>query len=87
MILGSLLLFGKLGLIAAELPRLLASLGVEAMGVPAALTLSLLRLFRAIVFHPATLFSLACGILVLSLALIGILSGLILLRKGSVKTA
>jgi hypothetical protein len=87
MTLGFLLLFGKLGLIAAQVPGLLASLKIEALGVPAALSLSLLRLFRTIAFHPAALFPLVCGILVLSFALVGILSGLILVRKGSVETA
>jgi len=85
--LGFLLLFGKLGLIAAQLPQLMASLKIEALGVPTALSLCLLRLFRTIAFHPAALFPLVCGILVLSFALVGILSGLILLRKGSVETA
>ena len=87
MIAGFLLLFGKLGLIAVQLPRLLATLGIEALGAPAALSLSLLRLSRAIAFHPATLFPLVCGILILSLAVLGILSGLILLRKRTVKQA
>jgi hypothetical protein len=84
---GFLLLFGKLGLLAAQLPQFLASTGADAMGVPVALSLSLLKLFRAIAFHPSALLPLVCGILVLSFALIGIFSGLLLLRKRTVETA
>jgi hypothetical protein len=86
-VLGSVLLFGKLGIIAANLPQFLASIGADAMGAPAALGLSLLRLCRAIAFHPAALLPLVCGILVLSFALTGILFGVLLLRKRTVETA
>jgi hypothetical protein len=85
--LGSMLLFGKLGVIAGNLPQFLSSLGFDALGAPAALWLSLLRLFRAIAFHPATLLPVIHGILVLSFALTGILSGVILLRRRTVETA
>ena len=85
--LGSVLLFGKLGVIAASLPRFLASIGADAMGAPAALGLSLLRVCRAMAFHPAALLPLVCGILVLSFALTGILLGVILLRKRTLETA
>jgi hypothetical protein len=84
--LGVLLLFGKLGLLAFELPRFVATLGIDALGIPAALSLSVLRLFRAIAFHPAALLPLVCGILVLSFALMGIVFGFILLRKRTVET-
>jgi hypothetical protein len=86
-VLGSVLLFGKLGIIAANLPQFLASIGADAMGAPAALGLSLLRLCRAIAFHPAALLPLVCGILVLSFALMGILLGVLLLRKRTLETA
>jgi hypothetical protein len=86
-VLGSVLLFGKLGIIAANLPQFLASIGADAMGAPAALGLSLLRLCRAIAFHPAALLPLVCGILVLSFALTGILLGVLLLRKRTLETA
>ena len=76
LLVGFLLLFGKLGLIAAQVPQFLASTGVDAMGIPAALSLSLLKVFRAIAFHPAALLPLVCGILVLFFALLGIVSGL-----------
>jgi hypothetical protein len=85
--LGFLLLLGNLGLIAAQLPQFVASLESQAMGVPAAVSLTLLRLFRTIAFHPAALLPLVCGILVVSFALIGILLGVILLRKRTVETA
>src|SRR5258707_11386735 len=85
--LGSVLLFGKLGLIAANLPQFLASMGADALGAPAALGLGFLGLCRAIAFHPAALLPLVCGILVLSFALTGILSGVILLRRRTVETA
>jgi len=86
-VLGSVLLFGKLGIIAANLPQFLASIGADAMGAPAALGLSLLRLCRAIAFHPAALLPLVCGTLVLSFALTGILLGVLLLRKRTLETA
>jgi len=85
--LGSLLLFGKLGLIAANLPQFFASIGADALGVPAALGLSFLRLCRAIAFHPSALLPLVCGILVLSFALTGILFGVLLLSKRTLETA
>jgi len=85
--LGSLLLFGKLGLIAANLPEFFASIGADALGVPAALGLSFLRLCRAIAFHPSALLPLVCGILVLSFALTGILFGVLLLSKRTLETA
>jgi hypothetical protein len=87
LMLGFLLLFGKLGLLAAELPQFLASSGADSLGVPAAVSLSLMKLFRAIAFHPSALSPLVCGILVLSVAWMGIFSGLILLRKRTVETA
>jgi hypothetical protein len=87
LLLGFLLLFGKLGLLAAQLPQFLASTGADAMGIPAALSLSLLKVFRAIAFHPAALLPLVCGILVLFFALLGIASGLILLHRRTVETA
>ncbi len=87
LLLGFLLLFGKLGLLAAQVPQFLASTGADAMGVPAALSLGLLRLFRTLAFHPSALLPLVCGILVLFFALLGIASGLILLRRRTVETA
>jgi hypothetical protein len=87
LLMGFLLLFGKLGLIAAQVPQFLASTGADGMGVPAALSLSLLRVFRAVAFHPTALLPLVCGILVLFFALLGIASGLILLRRRTVETA
>jgi hypothetical protein len=87
LVLGFLLLFGKLGFLAAQLPQFLASTGADAMGVPAALSLAVLRLFRTLAFHPSALLPLVCGILVLSFALMGIASGLILLRKRMLETS
>jgi hypothetical protein len=84
---GSVMLFGKLSLIVAQLPLFLASIGVDAMGAPAAFGLSVLRLFRTLAFHPAALLPVVCGILVLSFALTGILFGVILLRRRTVETA
>lgn len=87
LLLGFVLMFVKLGLIAAQLPQFLATSGADAMGVPAALSLSLAKLFRTLAFHPSALLPLVCGILVLSFALLGIFSGLILLRRRTVETA
>jgi hypothetical protein len=85
--LGSVMLFGKLSLIVANLPQFLASIGVDALGAPAAFGLSVLRFVRALAFHPAALLPAVCGILVLSFALMGILFGVILLRRRTVETA
>ena len=85
--LGVLLLLTDAGLGAASLPHLLTTLGIDALGAPAAVALALLKLLRTIAFHPAALLPFACGILVSFLALAGILSGLILLRRGTVENA
>jgi hypothetical protein len=84
---GILLMVGNLGLAVAGLPQFLRSVGIEALGVPAAAALAILKFFRTIAFHPAALLPFACGILVLFFALAGILSGLMLLRKRSVENA
>jgi hypothetical protein len=85
--LGVLLLLTDAGLVAASLPHLLTTIGIDALGAPAAVALALLKFFRTIAFHPAALLPFAYGILVSFLALAGILSGLILLRKGTVENA
>jgi D-alanyl-lipoteichoic acid acyltransferase DltB (MBOAT superfamily) len=77
---GSALMFAKLSFIAVGLPQFLATLGIDALGAPAAAGLAVLRFFRAIVFHPAALLPVVCAILVLSFAMVSILSGLVLLR-------
>jgi hypothetical protein len=85
---GMLLLLSNVGLAAASLPHLLASLGVESMGVPAAAALAIFKFFRTLAFHPVALLPFVYGILVLFVALAGILSGLILrLRNRSVENA
>jgi hypothetical protein len=85
--LGSLLMFGKLGLIAVQLPRLLASLGIDIYGVRVALGLTLLRVLRTIAFDHTAIFSFGCAILVLFFALVAIVAGLTLLRKRNVEAA
>src|SRR5580692_3527566 len=84
---GILLMAANLGLAVAGLPQFLRSLGIEALGVPAAAALAILKFFRTIAFHPAALLPFAYGILVLFFALAGILSGLMLLRKRTVENA
>ena len=81
LIVGILLILTNLGLVAAGLPHFLASLGVEALGAPAAAALALLKFFRTLAFHPTALLPSVCGILVVFFALAGILSGLMLLRR------
>jgi hypothetical protein len=81
LIVGILLMLTNLGLVAASLPHFLASLGVEALGAPAAAALALLKFFRTLAFHPTALLPFVCGILVVFFALAGILSGLMLLRR------
>ena len=85
--LGSLLMFAKLGLIVVQLPRLLASLGIDTLGVHIALALTLLRVFRTIAFDHAAIFSFVCAILVLFFALVAIVAGLTLLRKRTTEAA
>jgi hypothetical protein len=85
--LGLLLLLTDAGLVAASLPHLLTTLGIGTLGAPVAVALALLKFFRTIAFHPAALLPFAYGILVSFLALAGILSGLILLRRGTVENA
>jgi len=85
--LGSALMLARLGLIAFQLPRLLASLGIDALGVHVALGLTLLRLVRTIAFDHTAIFSFACGILLLFFALVAIVVGLTLLRKPAVEAA
>jgi hypothetical protein len=84
---GILLLLTNLGLAATNLPHLLASLGVEALGAPVAAALAMLKFFRALAFHPAALLPFVYAILVVFFALAGILSGLMLLRKRNVENA
>jgi hypothetical protein len=85
--LGCLLMFGRLGLFAVEVPRLLASLGIDTFGLRAALGLTALRIFQTIAFNPAAVFSFACAILVLFFALVAIVAGLSLLHSRNVETA
>jgi hypothetical protein len=84
---GFLLMFGNIGVLAAGFPHFLASLGIEALGAPAAAALALLKFFRTVAFHPAALLPFGYGILVLFFALAGILSGLMLLRRRTVENA
>ena len=72
---------------ASSVPHLLTTLSVDALGVPLAAAMALLRFLRTVAFHPFALFPYACGILVLFLALIGILAGLVLLRNQTVEKA
>ena len=85
--LGSLLMLGKLGLFAVQVPRLVASLGVDTLGVRAAVGLTALRALQTIAFNPGAILSVACAILVLFFALVAIVAGLSLLRKRNVETA
>ena len=85
--LGSLLMFGKLGLIAIQVPRLLASLGLDTLGIRAALGLTALRIYQTLAFNQAALLSLACALLVLFFALLAIVAGLTLLQKRNAEAA
>jgi hypothetical protein len=85
--LGALLMAARLSLIAAQLPRVLASLGIDTLGVHMALGLTLLRLLHTIAFNHAAIFSFVCAILVLFFALVAIVAGLTLLRKRTVEAA
>jgi hypothetical protein len=83
----ALLMLADLGLAAAGLPHFLATLGADAIGIPAAASLMILRFCQAVAFHPATLLPFACGILVVFLAFAGMLTGLILLSKRTMEKA
>jgi hypothetical protein len=87
LVLGSLLMLAKLGLLAVRFPELLATMGIDTLGVHVALGLTLLKVFRTIAFDHAAIFSVVCGILVLFFALVAIVAGLMLLRKGTVEAA
>jgi hypothetical protein len=84
---GILLMLTNLGLVAANFPHFLASLGLEALGAPTAAALAVLKFFRALAFHPAALLPIVYAILVVFFALAGILSGLMLLHKRNVESA
>jgi hypothetical protein len=84
---GFLLMFANLGVLAAAFPHFLASLGIEALGAPAAAALAFLKLFRTIAFYPTALLPFVYGILVLFFALAGILSGVMLLRRRTVENS
>jgi hypothetical protein len=84
---GSLLMAARLGLVALQVPRLMASLGFSALDACMAMALTALRLLRAVVFDPAAMLSFASALLVLFLALVAIVAGLLLLRKRGVEPA
>ena len=83
--LGSLLMLAKLGLVAARLPRLVASLGFNTLDSCVAIALTALRVLRTLVFDHAALLSFGSALLVLFSALVAIVAGLLLLRKRAVE--
>jgi hypothetical protein len=87
LLLGSLVMLGKLGLLAVQLPCLMASLGVDVFGPRVALGLTLLRLIQTVAFDHAALFSFVSALLVLFFALVAIVVGLALMRKRTSETA
>jgi hypothetical protein len=87
LLLGSLVMLGKLGLLAVQLPCLRASFGVDVFGPRVALGLTLLRLIQTVAFDHAALFSFVSALLVLFFALVAIVVGLALMRKGTSETA
>jgi hypothetical protein len=85
--LGTLLMLGHVSWIAIRLAQLLTSFGADTVGLPVAASQTLLKLFRIAAFDPSALCMFGLGILVLFFALVGILSGLMLLRRRTVETA
>jgi hypothetical protein len=85
--LGTVLMLVQAGWIALQVEHLASSFWSGALDVWTALTLTVLRLLRTAAFHPAAAASLAGSVLVSSLALAGILGGLLLLRKRMAETA
>jgi hypothetical protein len=85
--LSTLLMLGNVSWVAVRLTQILTSFGSDAVGLPVAASQALLKLFRTIAFNPSALGSFGLGTLVLFLALVGIVSGLMLLHKQNVETA
>jgi hypothetical protein len=81
------LMLAQAGWIAVQVEHLASSFWSGALDVSAALVLTVLRLLRTAAFHPAAAAALAGSVLVSSLALAGILTGLLLLRKRIAETA
>jgi hypothetical protein len=84
--LGTVLMLAQAGWIAVEVSHLASSFWSGALDVSAALSLTVLRLLRTAAFDPAVALSLAGSVLVSSLALAGIVGGLLLLRKRIAET-
>jgi hypothetical protein len=85
--LGTMLMLAQAGWIALQVEHLASSFWSGALDVSAALVLTVLRLLRTAAFSPAATASLAGSVLVSSLALAGILAGLLLLRRRIAETA
>jgi hypothetical protein len=85
--LGTVLMLAQAGWIAVQVEHLASSFWSGALDVSAALILTVLRLLRTAAFDPAAAAALAGSVLVSSLALAAILSGLVLLRKRIAETA
>src|ERR1700682_3280856 len=85
--LGTMLMLAQAGWIAVQVGQLASSFWSGALDVSAALVLTALRLLRPAAFNPTAAASLAGSVLVSSLALAGILAGLMLLRKRIAETA
>jgi hypothetical protein len=84
--LGTLLMLAQAGWIAVQVEHLASSFWSGALDVSAALVLTVLRLLRTAAFHPAVAAALVGSVLVSSLALAGIMTGLLLLRKRIAET-
>ena len=85
--LGTMLTLAQAGWLALLVEHLANSFWSGTLDVSAALVLTVLRLLRTAAFDPAAAASLAGSVLVSSLALTGILGGLLLLRKRIAETA
>jgi hypothetical protein len=72
----TVLILANVGVVA----NFIDTLNAQAIGVPAAASLAILRILHEAAFNPAALLPFAGGILVLFLAFAGVLFGLILLR-------
>ena len=85
--LGTMLMLAQAGWIAIRVEHLASSFRSGALDVCAALSLTVLKLLQTAAFNPAAAASLAGSVLVSSLAIAGILAGLLLLRKRVAETA
>jgi uncharacterized membrane protein YcjF (UPF0283 family) len=74
--LGTVMILANVSVVA----NFFATIDSQTIGAPAATALAVLQFMHNVVFDPAALLPIACGILILFLAFAGVFFGLMLLR-------